>query len=136
MATGNLSACLKSLGLEPHAPVQEYEKAASRCSLCRNGCTVRHTAPCGVYDFPRRQPFRHEHAYSKTLIRLGELVNKSAGKTIAFDLRGNSEPGIEPDCVNFLNQGVVIILVPMLQIILLPEIVLWLPKLLMPASFR
>ncbi|WP_282610463.1 TRAP transporter substrate-binding protein [Pelagibius sp. Alg239-R121] len=52
--------------------------------------------------------FDNEHAYSKTLIRFGELVNKYAGKEIEFDLRGNSELGIEPDYVNFLNQGVAI----------------------------
>lgn len=52
--------------------------------------------------------FDNDHAYSKTLIRFGELVNKYAGKEIEFDLRGNSELGIEPDYVNFLNQGVAI----------------------------
>ena len=52
--------------------------------------------------------FDNEHAYSKTLIRFGELVNKYSGKEIEFDLRGNSELGIEPDYVNFLNQGVAI----------------------------
>lgn len=52
--------------------------------------------------------FDNNHAYSKTLIRFGELVNKYAGKEIAFDLRGNSELGIEPDYVNFLTQGVAI----------------------------
>jgi len=52
--------------------------------------------------------FDNNHAYSKTLIRLGELVNKYAGKEIKFDLRGNSELGTEPDYVNFLTQGVAI----------------------------
>jgi len=52
--------------------------------------------------------FDNNHAYSKTLIRFAELVNKYAGKEIAFDLRGNSELGIEPDYVNFLTQGVAI----------------------------
>ncbi len=52
--------------------------------------------------------FDNEHAYSKTLIRFGELVNEYSGKDIAFDLRGNSELGIEPDYINFLNQGVAI----------------------------
>lgn len=52
--------------------------------------------------------FDNNHAYSKTLIRFGELVNKYAGKEIEFDLRGNSELGIEPDYVNFLTQGVAI----------------------------
>lgn len=52
--------------------------------------------------------FDNEHAYSKTLIRFGELVNKHSGKDVEFDLRGNSELGIEPDYVNFLTQGVAI----------------------------
>lgn len=52
--------------------------------------------------------FDNEHAYSKTLIRFGELVNEYNDGEITFDLRGNSELGIEPDYVNFLNQGVAI----------------------------
>jgi len=52
--------------------------------------------------------FDNEHAYSKTLIKLGELVNEYSGKEVEFDLRGNSELGIEPDYVNFLTQGVAI----------------------------
>ena len=52
--------------------------------------------------------FDNDHAYSKTLIRFGELVNKHSGKDVKFDLRGNSELGIEPDYVNFLTQGAAI----------------------------
>ena len=52
--------------------------------------------------------FDNEHAYSKTLIRFGELVNEYYDGDVTFDLRGNSELGIEPDYVNFLNQGVAI----------------------------
>ncbi|MEP3346816.1 MAG: TRAP transporter substrate-binding protein [Litoreibacter sp.] len=52
--------------------------------------------------------FDNDHAYSKTLIRFGELVNKHSGKDVEFDLRGNSELGIEPDYVNFLTQGTAI----------------------------
>ncbi len=52
--------------------------------------------------------FDNDHAYSKTLIRFGELVNIYSGKEVEFDLRGNSELGIEPDYVNFLTQGVAI----------------------------
>jgi len=52
--------------------------------------------------------FDNEHAYSKTLIKFGELVNEASDTDIAFDLRGNSELGIEPDYVNFLTQGVAI----------------------------
>jgi len=52
--------------------------------------------------------FDNEHAYSKTLIKFGELVNEYSGKGVKFDLRGNSELGIEPDYVTFLQQGVAI----------------------------
>jgi TRAP-type C4-dicarboxylate transport system substrate-binding protein len=52
--------------------------------------------------------FDNEHAYSKSLIKLGELVNKEYGKKVVIDLRGNSELGIESDYVNFLTQGVAI----------------------------
>ena len=52
--------------------------------------------------------FDNEHAYSKTLIKFGELVNEYYDGDVTFDLRGNSELGIEPDYVNFLTQGVAI----------------------------
>jgi len=52
--------------------------------------------------------FDNEHAYSKTLIKFSELVNEYYEGDVAFDLRGNSELGIEPDYVNFLTQGVAI----------------------------
>jgi len=49
--------------------------------------------------------FDNDHAYSKTLIKFSELVKEYYEGEVAFDLRGNSELGIEPDYVNFLNQG-------------------------------
>jgi len=52
--------------------------------------------------------FDNEHAYSKTLIKFAELVQERASDSVTFDLRGNSELGIEPDYVNFLTQGVAI----------------------------
>lgn len=52
--------------------------------------------------------FDNEHAYSKTLIKFGELVNANTDADIEFDLRGNSELGTEPDYVNFLVQGAAI----------------------------
>lgn len=52
--------------------------------------------------------FDENHAYTKTLIKFGELVNEYSGQDIEFDLRLNSELGIEPDYVNFLTQGVAI----------------------------
>ena len=51
--------------------------------------------------------FDNNHAYSKTLIKLGELVSAEM-PDVKFDLTGNSELGIEPDYVNFLVQGVAI----------------------------
>lgn len=52
--------------------------------------------------------FDNNHAYSKTLIKFSELVNEYYDGEVTFDLRGNSELGIEPDYVNFLTQGVAI----------------------------
>lgn len=52
--------------------------------------------------------FDNEHAYSKTLIKFSELVQERSSDNVTFDLRGNSELGIEPDYVNFLTQGVAI----------------------------
>lgn len=52
--------------------------------------------------------FDNDHAYSKTLIKFAELVNDASDEDVTFDLRGNSELGIEPDYVNFLTQGVAI----------------------------
>ena len=44
----------------------------------------------------------------KTLVKFGELVNEYYDGDVTFDLRLNSELGIEPDYVNFLTQGVAI----------------------------
>lgn len=52
--------------------------------------------------------FDGEHAYSKTLVLFGELVNKYYDGDVEIDIRGNSELGIEKDYINFLNQGVAI----------------------------
>lgn len=52
--------------------------------------------------------FDAEHAYSKTLIKFAELVQENSSDNVTFDLRLNSELGIEPDYVNFLTQGVAI----------------------------
>jgi len=52
--------------------------------------------------------FDNDHAYSRTLIKFSELVNEYYEGDVTFELRGNSELGIEPDYVNFLTQGVAI----------------------------
>ncbi len=68
-------------------------------------------APASAADVTMRGAslFDNDHAYSKTLIKFSELVNEYYdGDDVTFDLRGNSELGIEPDYVNFLTQGVAI----------------------------
>ena len=74
------------------------------------GLAVMAVTSAGAADLTLRGAslFDNEHSYSKTLIKFGELVNEKAGEEITFDLRGNSELGIEPDYVNFLTQGVAI----------------------------
>lgn len=74
------------------------------------GAVFAATAVASAADLTLRGAslFDNEHAYSKTLIRFGELVNEYSGKEVEFDLRGNSELGIEPDYVNFLTQGAAI----------------------------
>lgn len=52
--------------------------------------------------------FDNDHAYTKTMVKLGELVNEYYDGEVAVDIRLNSELGIEPDYVNFLTQGVAI----------------------------
>lgn len=52
--------------------------------------------------------FDNNHAYTKSLVKLGELTQKYYGKPIKIDIRLNSELGTEPDFVNFLNQGTAI----------------------------
>lgn len=79
--------------------------------LCAAVCGVSvMAATAGAADLTLRGAslFDNEHAYSKTLIKFGELVNEQEGDKVTFDLRGNSELGIEPDYVNFLTQGVAI----------------------------
>ena len=52
--------------------------------------------------------FDGDHAYTKTLVKFAELVEERSTDNVTFDLRLNSELGIEPDYVNFLTQGVAI----------------------------
>ncbi len=74
------------------------------------GCAAMIGQPSVAADLTLRGAslFDNEHAYSKTLIKFAELVNAEADPQVTFDLRGNSELGIEPDYVNFLTQGVAI----------------------------
>lgn len=52
--------------------------------------------------------FDNDHAYTNTMVKCGELVNEYYDGDVEFDIRLNSELGIEPDYVNFLVQGVAI----------------------------
>lgn len=52
--------------------------------------------------------FDHEHAFTKTMVRFGELVDQYYDGELVMDLRLNGELGVESDYVTFLNQGVAI----------------------------
>ncbi len=74
------------------------------------GCAAMIGQPSVAADLTLRGAslFDNEHAYTKTLNKFAELVNEEADPQVTFDLRLNSELGIEPDYVNFLTQGVAI----------------------------
>ncbi len=50
--------------------------------------------------------FNDDHAFTKALVRFGELVKKYYGKPIEFVLHKNSELGLEKDYFAFMNQGI------------------------------
>ncbi|MGJ8627885.1 MAG: TRAP transporter substrate-binding protein [Sulfitobacter sp.] len=52
--------------------------------------------------------FDNNHAFTKTMVKFGELVDTYYDGDVAFDLRLNGELGVESDYVNFLQQGVAI----------------------------
>ncbi|MEL7281149.1 MAG: TRAP transporter substrate-binding protein [Pseudomonadota bacterium] len=52
--------------------------------------------------------FDNNHAFTKTMVRFAELVDKYYDGDVKFDLRLNGELGVEKDYVNFLQQGVAI----------------------------
>lgn len=82
----------------------------SRAILAGLSLSVAMVLPAAAADITLRGAslFDESHAYTKTLMKFGELVNEYSGQEIEFDLRLNSELGIEPDYVNFLTQGVAI----------------------------
>jgi len=49
--------------------------------------------------------FNDDHAFTKALVRFGELVNKYYGKPVNFVLHKNSELGLEKDYFAYMNQG-------------------------------
>ncbi len=81
-----------------------------RVFLAGLAISIAATLPVAAADMTLRGAslFDDDHAYTKTLRKFGELVNEYSGQEIEFDLRLNSELGIEPDYVNFLTQGVAI----------------------------
>ncbi len=52
--------------------------------------------------------FDEKHAFTKTMVKFSELVEKNYEGDVKFDLRLNGELGVEKDYVNFLQQGVAI----------------------------
>ncbi len=52
--------------------------------------------------------FDTEHAYTKTLMKLADIVSENYDGDLEFDLRLNGELGDESDFVTFLQQGVAI----------------------------
>ena len=50
--------------------------------------------------------FNDDHAFTKALVRFGELVKKYYGKPIDFVLHKNSELGLEKDYFAYMNQGI------------------------------
>ncbi len=49
--------------------------------------------------------FNDDHAFTKSLTKFGELVNKYYGKPVNFVLHKNSELGLEKDYFAYMNQG-------------------------------
>jgi TRAP-type transport system periplasmic protein len=79
--------------------------------------------------------FDDKHAFTKTMVKFAELVDKYYEGDVEFDLRLNGELGVEKDYVTFLNQGVAIdytILAPSQMARFAPSI----PLIDMPFLFR
>lgn len=79
--------------------------------------------------------FDEEHAYTKTLRKLEELVGASYDGDVSFELSLNGELGDESDFVTFLQQGVAIdyaIMAPSNMAVFAPSI----PLMDMPFLFR
>ena len=79
--------------------------------------------------------FDEKHAFTKTMVKFGELVDQYYDGDVKFDLRLNGELGVEKDYVTFLNQGVAVdytILAPSNMARFAPSI----PLMDMPFLFR
>lgn len=79
--------------------------------------------------------FDDNHAYTKTMQKFAELVEANYDGDVTFDLRLNSELGVEADYVTYLNQGVAVdytILAPSNMAVFAPSI----PLMDMPFLFR
>ena len=49
--------------------------------------------------------FNDDHAFTKSLVKFGELVKKYYGKPVNFVMHNNSELGLEKDYFAYMNQG-------------------------------
>lgn len=79
--------------------------------------------------------FDNDHTFTKTMVKFADLVGEYYDGDVTFDLRLNSELGVEKDYVTFLNQGVAIdytILAPSNMARFAPSI----PLMDMPFLFR
>lgn len=79
--------------------------------------------------------FDENHAFTKTMERFANLVNEKYDGEVKFDIRLNSELGVEADYVTFLQQGVAIdftIIAPSNMATFAPSI----PLMDMPFLFR
>lgn len=79
--------------------------------------------------------FDEEHAFTKTLRKFEDLVEKKYDGDVIFDLRLNGELGVEADYVTYLNQGVAVdytIMAPSNMAVFSPSI----PLMDMPFLFR
>lgn len=79
--------------------------------------------------------FDEDHAFTKTMRKFAELVDEYYDGDVEFDIRLNSELGVESDYVTFLQQGVAIdftIMAPSNMAVFAPSI----PLMDMPFLFR
>ncbi|MDH5537834.1 MAG: TRAP transporter substrate-binding protein [Rhizobacter sp.] len=65
--------------------------------------TVAAQAPITLHGASQ---FNDDHAFTKALVKFGELVKQYYGKPINFVMHKNSELGLEKDYFAYMNQGV------------------------------
>lgn len=103
-------------------------------AICATAFTVG-TASAETITLRGASMFDENHTFTKTFRKFEELVQEYYDGDVEFDLRLNSELGVEKDYVTFLQQGVAIdytILAPSNMAILAPSV----PIMDMPFLFR